>query len=244
MTQARTTNGTATEGARFLALSPFKLSATSLTVEREPTRAELAQQFGILRTVKESIHWWIGDLANLFEDIYGEDWAQEIDAMLGDAFEAQTIANDKWVASRVRQAIRRGRPLYWNHHALIARFDEAAQVAWLARAELGDDGRAWSVDKLRREVKAQDAGAPAGFADLDHYLTQATDALKAAARLAVIDGIDVAPRLLWVAYSSLEIAVRYWDRGIARAALRAVELALETSHNGGIANEKRQELAV
>ena len=113
---------------RELLGSSFELHSTGLTVIGKPTKEEYSTAFQRLELIGGAIHWWYGDLALSYEGHYGAivEIAEE------SVFQYQTIANDKWVASRYEVSLRK-ETLSWNHHMIAAPLDD--RLEWVKRAE-------------------------------------------------------------------------------------------------------------
>jgi hypothetical protein len=78
-----------------------------------------------------SAGWWVGDWLRFGNARYGEKYARAIRIT---GYDAQTLMNMVWVASRF-EISRRREKLSWSHHVELAAFDEVTQERWLARAE-------------------------------------------------------------------------------------------------------------
>ena len=85
----------------------------------------------LLHGIQRSVHWWIGDWLNFGERKYGEMYAQ---AEAATGFDYQTLANDKWIASRIESS-RRRESLPFSHHAIVASMKASAQDVLLTIAE-------------------------------------------------------------------------------------------------------------
>lgn len=124
------------------------------------------------------VKWYIGDWLRIGEHLYGEKYAQAMEAT---GYEYQTLVNMHHVCSRVAPETRRGPELSYAHHAEVARFETAAeQAAWLRRAI---DNK-WTVRELREQIKAalrEDRDDEEGEADPEEStLTAITRIAKAA----------------------------------------------------------------
>ena len=103
-----------------------------------------------LAKLRRSIHWLIGDWLNYGERRFGEQYAQ---AMADTGFDYQTLANDKWVASRISPA-RRREELSFSHHLAVARLEPVEQEAWLVASEQ----RGLTRDELREVLRTPEDG--------------------------------------------------------------------------------------
>jgi hypothetical protein len=78
-----------------------------------------------------SAGWWIGDWLTYGNHVFGERYAR---ASRITGYDAQTLMNMTYVASRFDASRRRGK-LSWSHHAEIAAMEPEEQDHWLERAE-------------------------------------------------------------------------------------------------------------
>jgi len=107
-----------------------------------------------LGALRDATAWWIGDWLIFGEFVYGEKYAQAVEAT---GRSKQTLKNYAWVASKV-PASRRKATLSWSHHEAIAKLDPREQRTWLGRAEK----QGWSIEELRgamRELETIEATA-------------------------------------------------------------------------------------
>jgi len=137
--------------AKLKILGPsFELHPTGLTVVGKPTKEEYEEAFGRLEVIEGAIHWWYGDLCLAYEGQYGAI------AEIAEAspFQYQTIANDKYVASRY-EVSQRWESLSIHHHRIAAPIDPLEQrLEWLRKAEEGDGlGKPWSTRRLELEIQ-------------------------------------------------------------------------------------------
>ena len=142
------------ERSIILADGKFRFTALGLTVEGQPTFEEWEAVGDLLGHIQKRIHWWIGDWLAYGERRWGEDHAQDIDT---ERFSPKTLANDKWVASRVDSSLRK-EELSFTHHALVAPLEPAQQAALLDRAV----EESMTTADLHREVKRVQAEAKNG----------------------------------------------------------------------------------
>jgi hypothetical protein len=78
-----------------------------------------------------SAGWWIGDWLTYGNHVFGERYVR---ASRVTGYDAQTLMNMAYVASRFEASRRRGK-LSWSHHAEIAAMETEEQDFWLERAE-------------------------------------------------------------------------------------------------------------
>lgn len=124
----------------------FRFTPTGLIVMGDPTFAECQETYQILTNFGRRVHFWIGDLLNYVESRWGETYAQLMDET-GLAY--QTLANDKWVTSKV-DVSRRRENLRFSHHAEVAGLEPPEQEKWLRKAEREE----LTTSQLRRQIKA------------------------------------------------------------------------------------------
>lgn len=132
------------------------------THQGEPSGAEvadgapfaewLAYTASLLRFAR-GLQWLIGDLLVRGEQLYGEAYAQALDAA---DYESETVRACGWVASRFPPG--RRRTLSWSHHREVAALDAASADALLERAE----AEGLSTRELRRLAGAGRRAAPHG----------------------------------------------------------------------------------
>jgi hypothetical protein len=90
--------------------------------------------------------WWLGDWIRYGNTKFGERYAR-VASITG--YDAQTLMNMVYVASRF-DISRRRENLSWSHHEALASLDEHAQEHWLDYAS----GSKLSVSDLRLELRA------------------------------------------------------------------------------------------
>ncbi len=194
----RTTTGdlAAFHGATGL---PVGTAATHLSLPDDLTLDEWATLGPILCGVERSGRWWLGDWIRYAEDRadapgWGSKYLAAIE-MAGLSY--SSLANVVWVAGRV-EVSRRREDLSWSHHLEVAKLRPDEQVAWLARAALGDpfeeeDGsvvwRPWATRQLRAEIQK------AGTVTVKEVKPAGAETPDAATPTPVTVSIEVAPEL-------------------------------------------------
>jgi hypothetical protein len=93
-----------------------------------PEWLEYGRRLGLMG---RSAGWWIGDWLSYGNHAFGERYAR---ASRITGYDAQTLMNMTYVASRFDVSRRRGK-LSWSHHAEIAALEPEEQDHWLERAE-------------------------------------------------------------------------------------------------------------
>lgn len=84
-----------------------------------------------LQLMVHSIMWNIGDWLNYGERIYGEIYTQALEET---DYAYQTLADEKWIASRIEFS-RRRENLSFSHHKEVAALDPADQDTLLDESE-------------------------------------------------------------------------------------------------------------
>jgi hypothetical protein len=134
------------ESQVLIPLPSFRVTSLGLILRDVPEYDEWCAMGLQLQGLARSIHWLAGDWLNIGEREYGETYVQAIDAT---GYSAQTLMNDKWVASRI-EISRRRENLSHGHHCEVASQPEEVQDYWLDQAEMNG----WSRDDLRKAIKA------------------------------------------------------------------------------------------
>jgi hypothetical protein len=98
-----------------------------------------------LGATARAVGWWIGDWVRFGNVRYGERYSR---AARITGYDAQTLMNMAWVASRF-EISRRREKLSWSHHAELVALDDDDQEAWLDAAE----ANRMSVRSLREELR-------------------------------------------------------------------------------------------
>jgi hypothetical protein len=147
----------------------FKFSNTGLTISGRPSFDLCSVMNEMLRVLHDSMQFAIGDFINWAEGTFGEEASQLIDASM---WSESTVTVYRWVAAKIDPRNRRmNLGLSFSHHQEVADLQPSEQVLWLERAEKGDDdGKVWTVKRLRREIDASKKGqAAASAANPDVY---------------------------------------------------------------------------
>jgi hypothetical protein len=107
------------------------LSDVSWRAVEDMSFAEWLEYGRRLGVMGRSAGWWIGDWLTYGNHVFGERYAR---ASRITGYDAQTLMNMAYVASRFEVSRRRGK-LSWSHHAEIAAMEPGEQDHWLTRAE-------------------------------------------------------------------------------------------------------------
>ena len=97
-----------------------------------------------------AVGWWIGDWVRFGNTRYGERYTR---AARITGYDAQTLMNMAWVASRF-EISRRRENLSWSHHAELVALPDEEQEAWLDAAEENRMSVRCLREELRRARKA------------------------------------------------------------------------------------------
>ena len=95
-----------------------------------------------MKTINDSVRFWLGDLLVYAERSYGEKYSQLVDET---DYSYQSLRDMMWVSNNVSPAVRRS-DLTWSHHREVAKLDMKEQIKILALAS----ERQLSVSSLRQ----------------------------------------------------------------------------------------------
>lgn len=116
----------------FAPVSPrCRFEKTSLVLPADLRFEEWKVIGETLKTMKQSVHFWLGDWVRFGKHQYGEKYAQAIDAT---GYNIGTLQNDVFVAGAIESS-RRREVLSFDHHAAVASFPPAQQTELLDRIE-------------------------------------------------------------------------------------------------------------
>lgn len=99
-----------------------------------------------LKTVEQSLMWWIGDWLRFGETRYGETY---LAAAASTGYSVQTLMDAKWVAERY-EISDRSENLSWSHHRVVASLPPEDRRNALLKAE----AEGWSRRDLTGHVQA------------------------------------------------------------------------------------------
>jgi hypothetical protein len=137
----------------FAAVPGVELTSTSLIV-RDPNFAWESFETLLVRVGEfhSSVKWYLGDLLNHGEALYGERYTQAVDRtglsveyLMKLAYTCRAVAR-----SRRREGLR------FSHHEEVAALDAHEQIEWLEAAATNR----WSVHELRERVRAEKKPKP------------------------------------------------------------------------------------
>jgi hypothetical protein len=104
--------------------------------------------------IVDSSSWGLGDWLVFGQAKYEDRYRRAIDSA---GLDYQTLRNYAWVARKFDLSRRRD-GLSFQHHAEVASLPLADQELWLDRAEQAG----WSRNELRRRIRSERSGLPAG----------------------------------------------------------------------------------
>lgn len=127
------------------------LTSTSLDLGEHPISFDAYEALAaFLGAVGRSHCWWVGDLINWGEMVFGEEAAQAIESL---GLHPGTCVNYAYTCRQIARSRRRP-GLSFAHHRVVAPLSPDAQRYWLDRAS----AEAWTRSDLDREVAAMRPG--------------------------------------------------------------------------------------
>lgn len=108
----------------------FQLRKNGLTIAGSPSFKQWEEIGKFINRSAQAVQFWRGDWLNFGENTY-DQWTQYFSQ---DESAYQTLANEKWVASKVPFS-RRRENLSWSHHAEVADLEPEEQEVMLKKAE-------------------------------------------------------------------------------------------------------------
>jgi len=125
-------------------LGPFEFRPASIRMAGKPALADWKGPLQFAIWCQRASPWWIGDMINSGEDVFGEEFA----AVWGETLSTEMVSRYASVARRVPAQNRRP-ALSWSAHAAVARLSHAEQRRMLALAEK----EGWNSDDLNKKVR-------------------------------------------------------------------------------------------
>lgn len=132
----------------------FVWKPTGLLIDGEATETDWREVGRLLKMLDSSMQWLIGDLIVCGEDLRYGDQKQIAEAF---GFEYATIRDFAYVSRNVEMSVRTDK-LDFGHHKLVAAMPLEEQADWLQAAAEGDNGKRWSIARLRQEIDAAKLG--------------------------------------------------------------------------------------
>jgi hypothetical protein len=128
-----------------MSLGPFEFRPADVTVSGKPALADWQGPLQFALWCQRASPWWIGDMINRGEDLYGEEFGE----VCGETLSTEMVSRYASVARRVPAQNRRP-ALSWSAHAAVARLVHSEQRRLLAEAER----QGWNSEELRKQVQA------------------------------------------------------------------------------------------
>lgn len=126
-------------------LGPFEFRPANAVVRGKPPLTDWQGPLQFALWCQRASPWWIGDMINRGEDLFGEDFGEVCGATLS----TEMVSRYASVARRVPPQNRRPE-LSWSAHAAVARLSHQQQRKMLAEAAR----QGWNSDDLRKQVQA------------------------------------------------------------------------------------------
>lgn len=136
-----------------MSLGPFDFRPASVRVRGKPDLDAWQGPLQFALWCQRASPWWIGDMINRGEELFGEEFAE----VCGDTLSTEMVSRYASVARRVPAANRRA-ALSWSAHAAVARLPSDEQRRFLAEAEK----QGWNSDDLRKKVQEHIQDRPEG----------------------------------------------------------------------------------
>jgi len=127
-----------------MALGPFEFQPANVKVQGRPALDAWQGPLQFALWCQRASPWWIGDLINSGEDLFGEEFAE----VCGGTLSTEMVSRYASVARRVPARNRRPK-LSWSAHAAVARLPHPLQRRMLAQAEKNG----WNSEDLRKQVR-------------------------------------------------------------------------------------------
>ena len=127
----------------------FRFTPTGLEVVGNPTFQQCERKVYEIYGLGKMAPIWLGDLLNYMENVYGEGYAQVLDAT---GLSYQTVANTKSVMGRVPKPVRQ-EGLYLTHYAQIANMSHSDQERLLKKAKDEELNTSEFTRVVRREKR-------------------------------------------------------------------------------------------
>src|SRR5712691_7889011 len=126
-----------------LTVSSFRLHKNGLTPVGNPTFDEWQACGAFLQEAEKSVQFWIGDWLNFGEKTWGKKY---VEAIQKTGLKYQTLADYKWVATKVPFSLRNEK-LGFHHHRHVADLPLEKQAYLLKKAVT----EGWPLLKLKQE---------------------------------------------------------------------------------------------
>lgn len=169
-------------GERPLPVAPEpRLKVTKVGLQGYASTFEEWEAFGrTLKEIEAGLQWAVGDWLNQGETRWREKYLGVADAL---GFDYQTLRDYSYVARQVNLSIRIDK-LSFAHHRLVASYDPPHQKLWLARAATGENGKAWSLARMREMMADPDGSKKTSFDWYSQWFARRIDGIFSKARKA------------------------------------------------------------
>ncbi len=127
-----------------MTLGPFEFRPANVKVSGKPELSDWKGPLQFAIWCQRASPWWIGDLINRGEDLFGEDFGE----VCGDTLSTEMVSRYASVARRVPPQNRQAE-LSWSAHAAVARLTHEQQRAMLSEAIQ----KGWNSDDLLKKVR-------------------------------------------------------------------------------------------
>jgi len=124
----------------------------SLSFIQQPTWEQAEVVVETLLKMSGAIQFWMGDTILMVEGCFPQTYTQ----LFPDGYKSKSLANMRWVSSRVDPSRRRGE-LSWSHHEAVGALEPGMQDDLLAEAIIEQ----WTVSQLRAAVRLAQGKLPA-----------------------------------------------------------------------------------
>ncbi len=127
-----------------MALGPFEFRPACVKVNGRPQLVDWKGPLQFAIWCQRASPWWIGDMINRGEDLFGEEFGE----VCGETLSTEMVSRYASVARRVPPQNRHPE-LSWSAHAAVARLNHDQQRKMLAEAAK----HGWNSDDLRKKVQ-------------------------------------------------------------------------------------------
>ena len=137
----------------IITLGPFRFLPAAAKTDGRPALEDWKGPLQFALWCQRASPWWIGDMINAGEDLFGEEFA----AVWGGTLSTEMVSRYAAIARKVPPQNRRA-ALSWSAHAAVARLPHAEQRKLLLEAER----EGWNSDDLLKQVREHVKGKAGG----------------------------------------------------------------------------------
>ena len=123
----------------------------ALVFLQKPSWEQAESLVNTLLTMEEAIQFWLGDCMLYLSSAFPTNYEQ----LFPDGYAAKSLANMRWVSSKVPMSRRRVE-LSWSHHEAVSSLEDETQAEVLETAVLND----MTVSETRNMVKEMKGEGP------------------------------------------------------------------------------------